>query len=185
MLQVLTGSHKGRKLKVPKGSKVRPPTSRVKKSIFDRLGDIGSLRVLDVFSGSGSLGIEALSRNVEHVTFIEKDPSAFKVLTENITMCGFQDSAELICSDYEDALKKLKRDNESYELIFVDPPYELYKTKEVSDFVLRAGELLTELGVLVIEHDHKIEDSPRGFSRFTKPFGGTHVSYFTKEVSSE
>ncbi len=185
MLQVLTGSQKGRKLKVPKGSKVRPPTSRVKKSIFDRLGDISGLRVLDIFSGSGSLGIESLSRNTEHVTFIEKDPSAFKVLTENLTKCGFLQSASLICADYEAALRRLKRQNESYELIFVDPPYDLYKTKEVSDFVLSAGDLLRELGVLVIEHDHKIEDSPSGFSRFTKPFGGTHVSYFTKEVSSE
>ena len=185
MLQVLTGSQKGRKLKVPKGSKVRPPTSRVKKSIFDRMGDISGLRVLDVFSGSGSLGIESLSRGAGYVTFIEKDPSTFKVLTENLTLCGFLGSAELIRSDYETALRKLKRQNESYELIFVDPPYELYKTKEVSDFVENAGELLPELGILIIEHDHKIEDSPAGFSRFTKPFGGTHVSYFTKEVSSE
>ena len=184
MLQVLTGSRKGRKLKVPKGRSVRPPTSRVKKSIFDRLGDISGLRVLDVFSGSGSLGIEALSRGVERVTFIEKDPSTFKVLTENLKTCGFLDSAELICSDYEAALKKLKSRGESYELVFVDPPYELYKTKEVSDFVEKAGELLAKLGILIIEHDHKIEDSPAGFSRFTKPFGGTHVSYFTKEVSS-
>ncbi len=185
MLQVLTGSQKGRKLKVPKGSKVRPPTSRVKKSIFDRLGDISGLRVLDVFSGSGSLGIEALSRDAEHVTFIEKDPAAYKVLSENLKTCGFLGSAELICSDYESALKKLKSGGESYELVFVDPPYELYKSKEVSDFVEKAGELLVELGILIIEHDHKIEDSPEGFSRFTKPFGGTHVSYFTKEVSSE
>ena len=164
---------------------MRPPTSRVKKSIFDRLGDISGLRVLDVFSGSGSLGIEALSRGAGRVTFIEKDPVTFKMLTENLKTCGFLDSAEQLCSDYEAALKKLKRSGESYELVFVDPPYELYKTKEVSDFVENAGELLTELGILIIEHDHKIEDSPAGFSRFTKPFGGTHVSYFTKEVSSE
>lgn len=185
MLQVLTGSQKGRKLKVPKGRKVRPPTSRVKKSIFDRLGDISGLRVLDIFAGSGSLGIESLSRGTGHVTFIEKDPSAFKMLTENLTVCGFLASASTICADYEDALKRLKRRSDGYDLIFVDPPYELYKTKEVSDFVLSAGELLPEFGVLVIEHDHKIEDAPAGFSRFTKPFGGTHVSYFTKEVPSE
>lgn len=185
MLQVLTGSQKGRKLKVPKGRKIRPTTSRVKKSIFDRLGDIGGLRVLDIFAGSGGLGIEASSRNVGHVTFIEKDPSVFKILSENLTKCGFLKSSTLICSDYEHALRRLKRQNESYDLIFVDPPYDLYNTKEVSDFVLNAGELLPESGLLVIEHDHKIEGTPAGFSRFTKPFGGTHVSYFTKEVSSE
>jgi len=185
MLQVLTGSQKGRKLKVPKGQKIRPTTSRVKKSIFDRLGDISGLRVLDIFAGSGGLGIESLSRNVMHVTFIEKDPSVFKILSENLTKCGFLESAAPICADYEDALRRLKRKGESYDLIFVDPPYNLYNTKEVSDFVLNAGELLPEGGLLVIEHDHKLEDTPAGFSRFTKPFGGTHVSYFTKEVSSD
>lgn len=182
MLQVLTGSHKGRKLKVPKGSNVRPPTSRVKKSIFDRLADISGLKVLDVFSGSGSLGIEALSRGAGSVTFIEKDPAAFKVLDENLSNCGLLDRAELLSADYEDSIRKLKKQNESYELIFVDPPYKLYKTMEVQDFVRIAGQLLKEHGVLVIEHDHKIEGSPEGFSRFTKRFGGTHVSYFTKEV---
>ena len=182
MLQVLTGSHKGRKLKVPKGRGVRPPTSRVKKSIFDRLGDIEGLEVLDVFSGSGSLGIEALSRGAGQVTFIEKDPATFKILNENLTTLGFQEKADPICSDYDAGLKKLKRSGASYDLAFVDPPYELYKTMEVSDFVTNAGELVRESGILIIEHDHKIEDSPAGFGRFTKPFGGTHVSYFTKEV---
>lgn len=185
MLQVLTGSQKGRKLKVPKGQNVRPTTSRVKKSIFDRLGDIGGLRVLDIFAGSGGLGIEALSRNVQHVAFVERYLSVFKILSENLTKCGFLHQATLICSDYEDALRRLKRNGESYELIFVDPPYDLYNKKDVKDFVVNAGELLTEGGVLVIEHDHKIDDTPAGFSRFTKPFGGTHVSYFTKEVSSD
>ena len=185
MLQVLTGSRKGRKLKVPKGRKVRPPTGRVKKSIFDRLGDISGLKVLDIFAGSGSLGIESLSRDSGHVTFIEKDPPTFKMLTENLAMCGFLASASTICADYEAALKRLKRHGDRFDIIFVDPPYELYKSKEVSDFVLSAGELLSEPGILIIEHDHRIEDAPAGFSRFTKPFGGTHVSYFTKEVSSE
>lgn len=182
MLQVLTGSHKGRKLKVPKGRSVRPPTSRVKKSIFDRLADIEGVSVLDVFSGSGSLGIEALSRGAAHVRFVEKDPLTFKILKENLTNCGFSNSADPICSDYEGALKKLKQMGERYELVFVDPPYELYKTMEVSDFVKNAGELLAKDGMLIIEHDHKIDKAPEGYVRFTKRFGGTHVSYFTKEV---
>lgn len=182
MLQVLTGSHKGRKLKVPKGRSVRPPTSRVKKSIFDRLGDIEGVSVLDVFSGSGSLGIEALSRGAGHVTFIEKDPLAFKVLNENLATCGFTKMADTTCSDYEAALNKLKQSEERFDLAFVDPPYALYKTMDVKDFVIKAGELLEEDGILIIEHDHKIDTAPEGYLRFTKKFGGTHVSYFTKEV---
>jgi 16S rRNA (guanine966-N2)-methyltransferase len=180
MLHVLTGSQKGRKLKVPKGREVRPTTSRVKKSIFDRLGDITHLRVLDVFAGSGGLGIESLSCGASHVTFVEKDKSAFKVLCQNVTACGFADHATLICAGYEQALKNLIRENESFEIIFIDPPYKLYDVLKVEDFITGAGPLLKTGGLIIIEHDHKINDTPAGFTRFTKPFGGTHLSFFRR-----
>ncbi len=180
MLHVLTGSHKGRKLKVPKGQKIRPTTSRVKKSIFDRLGDISGLRALDIFAGSGGLGIESLSRGASQVTFIEKDPGVFKILCHNISACGFVNKATLICAHYEEAVKKLAVNKEIFDLIFIDPPYLLYKVMKVEDFITMTSDVLSDDGMIVIEHDHKIEDTPSGFERFTKPFGGTHVSYFTR-----
>jgi 16S rRNA (guanine966-N2)-methyltransferase len=180
MLRVLTGTAKGRKLKVPKGQKIRPMTSRVKKSVFDTLGDISGVRVLDIFAGSGGIGIESLSCGASHVTVIEKDPSVFKITKENYEHCGFIDKASLICSDYKDVLSKLRRRNELFELIFIDPPYRLYRELEVKDFIYDVSELLDDDGVIVIEHDHKIEDTPKRFKRVTKPFGGTHVSYFRK-----
>ena len=180
MLQVLTGTIKGRKLKVPKGQKIRPTTSRVKKSIFDTLGDISGVRVLDIFAGSGGLGIESLSRGAEHVTFIEKDPSVFKILNENYARCGFVDKSTPICSHYKEALSRIRNKKRVFDLIFIDPPYKLYNDLEVKDFILDVSELLDEEGLIVIEHDHKIEDTPPGFKRTTKQFGGTHVSYFRK-----
>ncbi|MFB3148669.1 MAG: 16S rRNA (guanine(966)-N(2))-methyltransferase RsmD [Thermodesulfobacteriota bacterium] len=180
MLQVLTGTIKGRKLKVPKGQKIRPTTSRVKKSIFDTLGDISGVKVLDIFAGSGGLGIESLSRGAEHVTFIEKDPSVFKILNENYTRCGFLDKATPLCSHYKVALSRIRNKKRIFDLIFIDPPYKLYDDLEVKDFILDVSELLDEEGLIVIEHDHKIEDTPPGFKRTTKQFGGTHVSYFRK-----
>jgi 16S rRNA (guanine966-N2)-methyltransferase len=182
MLYVLTGSQKGRKLKVPKGQKIRPTTSRVKKSIFDKLGDISGLRILDIFAGSGGLGIESLSRGASHVTFIEKDPGVFKILHQNISTCGFVDRATLVCSHYEEAVKRMARNKEVFDLIFIDPPYSLYKELTVEDFITLASSVLNEDGMMVIEHDHKLDDTPPGFERFTKPFGGTHVSYFTRSV---
>ena len=180
MLQVLTGSIKGRKLKVPKGQKIRPMTSRVKKSVFDTLGDISEVRVLDVFAGSGGIGIEALSCGARQVTVVEKDPSVFKITKENYEHCGFTDKADFICADYKAALLKLRKKKEVFDLIFVDPPYRLYKDLEVGDFISDVSDLLHDDGVVVIEHDHKINDTPTGFTRVTKPFGGTHVSYFRK-----
>ena len=180
MLRVLTGTAKGRKLKVPKGQKIRPMTSRVKKSVFDTLADISDVRVLDVFAGSGGLGIESLSRGAGHVTVIEKDPEVFKIITENYKHCGFYDKASLICFDYKVALSRLRTQNEVFELIFIDPPYKLYGDIEVKDFIDEVSELLDDDGVIVIEHNYKIEDTPPGFERFTKPFGETQVSYFRK-----
>jgi 16S rRNA (guanine966-N2)-methyltransferase len=180
MLHVLTGSHKGRKLKVPKGQKVRPTTSRVKKSIFDRLGDISGLRILDIFAGSGGLGIESLSCGASHVTFIEKDPSTFKILCQNVTACGFADRATLICADYEHSLKNLIGVKESFDIIFIDPPYKMYEVLKVEDFITGAAPLLKSGGLIIIEHDHKINETPAGLKRFTKPFGGTHLSFFRR-----
>ncbi len=181
MLQILTGAVRGKKLRVPKGSKVRPTTSRVKKSIFDTLGDISGLKVLDIFAGSGGLGIESLSRSARHVTFVERDPHVFKVLSENVHRCGFKEQVTLYCSDYRRACEKLRKGGKTYELIFIDPPYPLYNKKKVIDVVSEAKGLLEEGGLIVIEHDHKIDDAVEGCERITKPFGGTHVSYFRKQ----
>lgn len=180
MLQVLTGEAKGRKLKVPKGSAVRPTTSRVKKTIFDTLGDLSGFKVLDIFAGSGGLGIEALSQGAAHVTFIEKNPLVYRVLRENLHLCGFLDRANLICAHYEGALKRLKKSGKKFDLIFIDPPYILYKRKQVGDFILQLSELLEEDGTIVIEHNYRIENSIKGFKRITKPFGETNLSLFRR-----
>ena len=180
MLQVLTGSAKGRKLKVPKGRKIRPMTSRVKKSVFDTLGDIGGLTVLDVFAGSGSLGIEALSRGASSVTFVEKDNSVFRILSENVSLCGFQDRATFYRSDYALAFKKLSSEAAAFDLIFLDPPYPLYESMGVSDLVLDAAMLLNSDGRIIIEHNYNKDEDTPGLNRVTKSFGGTFVSYFEK-----
>ncbi len=180
MLQVLTGEAKGRKLKVPKGRTVRPTTSRIKKTIFDTLGDISGFNVLDIFAGSGGLGIEALSRGAAHVTFIEKNPMVYRILRENISLCGFLDRTTSICAHYEGAVKRLKKSGKKFDLIFIDPPYILYRRKQVGDFILQLSELLEEDGTIVIEHSYRIEDSLKGFKRVTKPFGGTQLSLFRR-----
>ncbi|MGQ0793485.1 MAG: 16S rRNA (guanine(966)-N(2))-methyltransferase RsmD [Deltaproteobacteria bacterium] len=178
---MLTGTLKGARLKVPKGSITRPTTSRVKKTIFDTLRDVEGARVLDIFSGSGSLGIESLSREALRVTFIEKNPLAVKALKENLERCRFQQRAEVICAHYESAVKKLLRCDERFDLIFIDPPYSLYDGMKVEDFILAVSELLGEGGVIVIEHNYKTGAPAAGFRQRTKPFGGTQLSFFTRD----
>ena len=182
MLQVLTGAIKGRRLKVPKGRAIRPTTSRIKKSIFDTLGDLHGLRVLDVFAGSGSLGIESLSRGAAHVTFVEKDPGVFRLLRDNVAACGFLDKAAMICDDYERSAKRLGKEGNKFNIVFIDPPYSLYEKREVLDFVKLATDCVDYGSIIIIEHERTINAEAKGFSRVTKPFGGTKVSYFRRIV---
>lgn len=180
MLQVLTGTIKGRKLKVPKGRTIRPTTSRIKKSIFDTLGDINGSVVLDVFAGSGGLGIESLSRGASHVTFIEKNAGVFKLLRDNVASCGFLDRADLICDDYEHATKRLTREGNKFDIVFIDPPYSLYEKREVLDFINLVTECVHYGSIIIIEHEKDLTAEAKGFSRVTRSFGGTKVSYFKR-----
>lgn len=181
MLQVLTGTKKGRKLKVPKGKTVRPTTSRIKKSIFDTLGNIENTRVLDIFAGSGGLGIEALSRGSSSVTFIENNPLVLKILKENISNCGFGDRVSIINLHFEGAIKKLIKKNEKYDLIFIDPPFFLYENNRVGDFISNVSECVDNDGRIVIEHVYPTDDTLGGFVKITRTFGGNRVSFFRKE----
>jgi 16S rRNA (guanine966-N2)-methyltransferase len=180
MLQVLTGAIKGKKLKVPKGRAIRPTTSRIKKSIFDKLGDLNGLGVLDIFAGSGGLGIESLSRGASHVTFIERDPGVFKLLRDNVASCGFLDKADIICDDYEHATKKLGKEGCKFDIVFIDPPYRLYEKREVLDFVNLVTNCVDYGSTVIIEHERNLTAEAEGFSRVTRSFGGTKVSYFKR-----
>jgi 16S rRNA (guanine(966)-N(2))-methyltransferase RsmD len=177
MLHVLTGSAKGKKLKVPKGFSVRPTAARMKKSIFDTLCDIEGLSVLDLFAGTGTLGIEALSRGAGYAVFVEKSRSVFRLLRENVVSCGFAHGSRLICCDYKVAVERLKRSGESFDLIFVDPPYPLYGSVGASDLVALAVTVLKEDGVIVIKHTMPFNEIPEGFHKVTKYFGDTLVSF--------
>jgi 16S rRNA (guanine966-N2)-methyltransferase len=104
----------------------------------------------------------------------------YRVLRENLHLCGFLDRANLICAHYEGALKRLKKSGKKFDLVFIDPPYILYRRKQVGDFISQLSELLEEDGTIVIEHNYRIENSIKGFKRITKPFGGTHLSLFRR-----
>lgn len=181
MLHVLTGTAKGRRLKVPRGRAVRPTTGRTKKSIFDTLGNISGMYVLDIFAGSGSLGIEALSRGAARVTFIEKERQVLGILRENLASCGFEKKASVLRGDYRRVLSNLGRTTGGFDLIFLDPPYKLYRTTGVEELIQLAAGLLGESGLMIIEHNYELTTELPGFVRACKSFGETRVSYFTKE----
>lgn len=122
-MRIIAGKLHGRKLSVPAGRKVRPTGDRMKESLFSALGDACSgATVLDLFAGSGALGLEALSRGAASVTFVEKSRTAIRSLMENVRLLGVETDCSVICVDVLPFLANLKKD-EDFDLVFADPPF--------------------------------------------------------------
>jgi 16S rRNA (guanine966-N2)-methyltransferase len=131
-MRVIAGAYKGRPLKAPPGRATRPTSDRVREALFSILGDVGGLHVLDLYAGSGALGIEALSRGAAEAVFVESSRRAAEVIRANLRAVG--DPPATIRT--EDALAHLARDVGPYDLVFADPPY---------SSAPRLGERLSEL----------------------------------------
>jgi len=122
-LRVIGGTAKGRRLRLVPGSGTRPISDRVKESLFDLLGaDVAGAAVLDLFSGTGSVGIEALSRGAAHATFVERDRLAVNTIQANLEATGFEGRARVVRADVFVYLRRGPRDGEAFDYIYVAPP---------------------------------------------------------------
>jgi 16S rRNA (guanine(966)-N(2))-methyltransferase RsmD len=138
-MRVITGKARGINLKTPEGLQTRPTADRVKEALFSIIQfDIPSARVLDLFGGTGQLGIEALSRGAKSATFVDASNTACNLIRENLRRTRLQEESRVICSDY---LAFLGRCSEKYDIIFLDPPY-----AEV--FLENALNRITEIDIL-------------------------------------
>jgi 16S rRNA (guanine966-N2)-methyltransferase len=120
-MRIVAGAYKGRRLHAPRGSTTRPTADRVREALFSILGDVSGLRVLDLFAGTGALGIEALSRGAASAVFVEREPRAAAALQRNLDAVG----AATGRLRRQDALAFLAADRGTYDLVFADPPYDL------------------------------------------------------------
>ncbi|HLV10481.1 MAG TPA: 16S rRNA (guanine(966)-N(2))-methyltransferase RsmD [Halanaerobiales bacterium] len=148
-MRIISGREKGRKLKNVKGKKTRPTQDRVKESIFNMIASfIPGAVGLDLFSGTGNLGLEALSRGAKHFVFVEKDYQSVETIKENIKKCDFQNRSIVYRGD---AYKYLSICEEKFNLILMDPPYCENLTNKALDTIFKRL-LLHKDGVIVIEH---------------------------------
>jgi 16S rRNA (guanine966-N2)-methyltransferase len=120
-MRVIAGTHGGRELIAPKGRATRPTSDRVREALFSILGDIGGLRVLDLFAGSGALGIEALSRGAQAATLVDSGAPAVATIRRNLT--ALELDAEVVRQPVSRFLQAAWRDARQYDLVFLDPPY--------------------------------------------------------------
>lgn len=174
-MRVITGSAKGKRLKTPMGDDiVRPTTDRVKEAIFSILHfELEGAEVLDLFSGSGQLGIEALSRGAKHAYFIDADQSSAKLTAENVSSCGFDDIATVHRADYSAFLNGT---TESFDIAFLDPPYSAGILQDALRLVARH---MSPHGIIVCEHPRGTELLlPDGFSEKLYNYGKVSVTVF-------
>ena len=179
-VRVIAGDKKGIALRSGRGPVYRPTTQLVKGSIFDTLGDAvsGSL-FLDLFAGSGGVGIEALSRGARHVVFVEQDHRILKALRTNLERCGYtHERATVRMGDAIRYLSKLRGGRDAFDIIFADPPYAGNLAQRIVAMVEGAGQAPCSL--LVIEHGYAVSNDEQGnLERLReKKFGQTLVTYF-------
>lgn len=153
-MHILAGKFKGRLLKTPKGQTTRPTTSLVRKAVFDMVSPIiREASFLDLFAGSGGMGIEAFSRGAAHVTFVEKDPKALQAIATNLKAFKIEERAfTLLKGDVLALLKRLVKREKEFEIIYIDPPYELAPIllPELLKLI-DSSSLLTQGGILFVE----------------------------------
>jgi 16S rRNA (guanine966-N2)-methyltransferase len=118
-LRVVAGTYKGRRLAAPRGTRTRPTADRVREALFSMLGDVGGARVLDLYAGSGALGIEALSRGADSAVFVERDARAVAAIERNLAAVGVE--ANVV---RQDVVRFLARADGAFDLVFCDPPYD-------------------------------------------------------------
>lgn len=157
MLRVIAGKARGKKLKAPAGMNTRPVTDMIKEAIFNVLGqDMENYRFLDLFAGSGSMGIEALSRGAVQVIFIDRDSSSVRIIKENLANCGFsRENYQVYKNDVFKAVDLLEKKSEKFDFIYVDPPF---TDEEIFDRImsrLDQARLLTDEGILLLRTRRK------------------------------
>jgi 16S rRNA (guanine(966)-N(2))-methyltransferase RsmD len=178
---VIGGTARGRTLKSPPGDRIRPTLDRIREALFSILaGDVVGCDILDGYAGTGSVGIEALSRGARRATFVERDPVVLRCLRINLERSGFAAAAQVLSGDCRTVLPALDRQGESFDFIFLDPPYADPESDPILSWLGRSG-LLRADGLLIIEHANR-DAIGAAYGRLVRRrdsrYGDTRLSFF-------
>lgn len=177
-IRIISGIYGGRTINAPSGHRTHPASERMRNAMFNSLGGlVDGATVLDAFAGSGSMGLEALSRGADHVTFVEKDRLAHKIIDENIELLGAEDFTKNIQAGV--ASWSERNPDKMYDIILVDPPYKDMQLSTVS----RLFNHLKKNGVMVLSHIGSSEVlRPKNIVVVdNRSYGNAHLSYYRHE----
>jgi 16S rRNA (guanine(966)-N(2))-methyltransferase RsmD len=186
-VRVIAGQFGGRKLVAPPGPATRPTADRVREALFSVLADIEGATVLDLFAGTGALGIEAISRGAVHATFVEKGRPALQTLRQNLHALGIDAATTVLPIAVERALKAPPWSSESFDIIFVDPPYAVVRDGRLEPTLAKAMDLgiapsLRPEGRVVLEHasSERAPDVSGLRVEETRVYGDTALSFYLR-----
>jgi len=187
-LRIISGSLRGKKIQSVPGTDIRPTSNRVREAIFNILSNsVSGVHVLDLFAGSGPLGIEAMSRGAESTVFIDNNKNAVSVIEKNIDSCSLTKRVEIISCDVVYSLSFLKSARPEFKLVFMDPPYNKNLIKPALVNIHLSGSLKKNARI-IIEHSSS-EKIPQDLQEFNiedeKKYGKTKVSFLIYRQKSE
>ncbi|HUH14451.1 MAG TPA: 16S rRNA (guanine(966)-N(2))-methyltransferase RsmD [Gaiellaceae bacterium] len=172
-MRIIAGTRRGARIAAPKGLATRPTGDHVREAAFNLIGPVDGATVLDLYAGSGAMGLEALSRGAASATFVESDRAACRTISENLEKLSLT-GARVTCAD---VLWTLRKDSRTYDLVLVDPPYEAWAELEPK----LAGPLARVLapdGLLVVETSSRLEPSLPLSLRTSRRYGSARLSLF-------
>jgi 16S rRNA (guanine966-N2)-methyltransferase len=177
-MRLTGGLDRGRRLFVPRGARTRPTASKVREAIFNILGPPPG-PVLDLYAGTGALGLEALSRGAPAAVFVERDPTALAALRRNLREVGVDGRAQVMGADVRTALRRLGAGPDRFSWVFLDPPY----ARETEGVLAELGgtDLLSACAVVIVEHDRRHRPPASVGCLFltdTRQYGDTELSFF-------
>jgi 16S rRNA (guanine(966)-N(2))-methyltransferase RsmD len=180
-MRVIAGRLGGRRLTAPRGMATRPTSDRVREALFSALGDVDGVAVLDLYAGTGALGIEALSRGAARATFVENGRPALAALRRNLAALGLEGEARVVALPVERAVTTLAA--QAYDLVLVDPPYAaIGAVPRVIEALAKAGALAHD-GRVVVEHAARDAAPPVAglVARPTRTYGDTALTIYDAE----
>jgi 16S rRNA (guanine966-N2)-methyltransferase len=181
-LRIIAGTRRGTIIAAPRGDDTRPTSDKVRGAIFNILGDVSGQAVLDLFAGSGALGLEALSRGAESALLVDNRHAAVKTIAGNIAKLKLE-NAVLARRDYLVILKNAAKNGQRFDLIFVDPPYKMLRVV-LPELGNRLSEVVNEGGRIVIESDSREQVSLPFELETEKRYGDTRISVFRQAAAS-
>jgi 16S rRNA (guanine(966)-N(2))-methyltransferase RsmD len=172
-MRIIAGTHRGARIAAPKGVLTRPTGDRVREAAFNLIGPVDGASVLDLFAGSGAMGLEALSRGASSVTFVESDRAACRTISENLEKLKLA-GARVVCAD---AVWTVRQDTRSYDLVLVDAPYESWEELEPK-LAEHLPRVLAPDGVLVVETGARTEPTLPLPLRTSRRYGSARLTVF-------